>query len=94
MPSQANVVRHRPIPTTLRMALDPSAALRLQRDVEHLHCLGPRAVAEALAEIAARYGCTDGILTVLAEYRRLNFEMMRAAGGDRFPLRPLRVVPW
>jgi hypothetical protein len=34
------------------------------------------------------------ILTVLGEYeQRLTPQMVRAAGGHRFPLRPLRAVP-
>ena len=65
--------------------------LRLQRGVEHLHQLGTRATAEALAEVADRIGGWPALLSVLTEYeRRLTPATIRAAGGDRFPVRPLR----
>ena len=68
--------------------------MRLQRGAEHLHSLGARATAELLAEIGARIGGMPCILGLLAEYeRRLTPAMIRAAGADRFPPRPLREVP-
>jgi hypothetical protein len=67
--------------------------LRLQRGAEYLYQLGPRAMAEALAEIADRIGGWPVLLAVLAEYeRRLTPAMIRAAGADRFPSRPLQAV--
>ncbi len=72
---------------------DSLQMLRLQRGVEHLHKLGPRATAEALAEMADRIGGLPALLGILAEYeRRLTPGMVRAAGADRFPTRPLRQV--
>ena len=72
----------------------PHDRLRLQRGAEHLHRLGARATAEALAEIAARIGGMPAILGVLEEYRaRLTPQMLAATGGDRFPPRALREVP-
>ncbi len=72
---------------------DSLDTLRLQRGVEHLHKLGARATAEALAEIADRIGGWPALLSVLTEYeRRLTPGMVRTAGGGRFPPRPLRAV--
>ena len=76
------------------IAVDPFTAQRLQRGAEHLHQLGPRATAELLLEVAARIGGLPAIVSVLGEFeRRLTPEMLRALGGDRFPPRPLRMVP-
>ena len=72
---------------------DPLQSLRLQRAAEHLHDLGPRAVAELLAEIADRFGVWPVILATLAEYEgKLTREMVKAAGGHVFPPKPIRRV--
>ncbi len=74
--------------------LDSFVALRLQRGVEQLHRLGPRATAEFLAEIADEIGGISAIIELLTEYgRRITPEMLRAIGGDRFPQRAPLVVP-
>ena len=71
----------------------PFDQARLHRGAERLHGLGPRAVAEFLAELAGRVGGTPACLSLLNEYGRLHPGQVRAAGGDR-PLRsPLSVVP-
>ena len=76
------------------MHLNPYTAIRLQRGAEHLHRLGPRAMAELLAELAGSIGGIPAIIGLLAEYeRRLSPELLRRVGGDRFPRRYLRVVP-
>jgi hypothetical protein len=68
--------------------------LRLERGVEHLHALGARATAELFGQLAADCpGAMPAILGRLAEYQRLIPAMIRAAGGDRFPPRPLIAVP-
>jgi hypothetical protein len=73
--------------------LDPLVRLRLQRGVEHLHLLGPRATAELLTEVGHRIGGMPCILGLLGEYQqRLTPGMLRATGGHRFPSRPLRAV--
>jgi hypothetical protein len=73
--------------------LDPVSRQRLQRGATHLHTLGPRAVAEFLAELGRREGTMPQCLNLLAEYQsRLTPSLVRAAGGDRFPPRPLLVV--
>jgi hypothetical protein len=60
--------------------------LRLQRGVEYLHVLGPRATFEYLAEVSARIGGMPAMLGILADYeRRLTPNMLRVTGGDRFP---------
>ncbi|MCB4820751.1 hypothetical protein [Roseicella aerolata] len=68
------------------------AMLRLWRGAEHVHRLGPRALAELLAEIGAAHGCSAAILERLAAYRRLSPGMIRVAGADAFPP-VLREVP-
>jgi hypothetical protein len=74
--------------------LDPLVRLRLQRGVEHLHSLGPRATAELLAEVGHCIGGMPAIMRLLGEYeQRLSPQMLRAVGGHRFPPRPLRLVP-
>ena len=72
---------------------DSLDSLRLQRGAEHLHRLGARATAEALAEVADRIGGWPALLSVLTEYeRRLTPAMVRATQADRFPPKPLRKV--
>jgi hypothetical protein len=74
--------------------LDYLTRLRLQRGAEHLHLLGPRALAEFLVELASQIGGLPATLTLLVEYEgRLTPAMLRLTGGDRFPARRLRVVP-
>jgi hypothetical protein len=74
--------------------LHPLVRLRLQRGAEHLHLLGPRALAEFLVEIDRRIGGGPCIFGLLAEYQeRLSPELLRAVAADRFPKRPLRAVP-
>jgi hypothetical protein len=73
---------------------DSLTQLRLQRGVEHLHSLGPRATAEAFSEVADRIGGLPCILGILEDYQRqITPGMLRTSGGDSFPPRPLRVVP-
>ena len=62
--------------------LDPLVRLRLQRGVEHLHQLGPRAI-----------GCLPAALELLGEFeQRITPAMLHATGGDQSA--PwLRVVP-
>jgi hypothetical protein len=73
--------------------LDPLDQQRLQRGVEHLHGLGARATAEALAEIVHRIGGFPTVLAVLGEFSTISRRQLQAAGGDRFPLRPVRRLP-
>ena len=56
------------MPTFYAHSLDQA---RLQRGAEHLHRLGPRAMAEFLAELGRRIGGTPACLSLLNEYSRL-----------------------
>lgn len=67
-----------------------TAGLHLQRGAEHLIALGPRGVAEFLAEIGAATGTETEIADHLTRWRRLDPAMLRAvlarhAGGRQFP---------
>jgi hypothetical protein len=74
--------------------LDHFTTLRLQRGAEHLHRLGPRAVAGFLGDLTARIGGLPAAISLLVEYeQRIDCERLRAAGGDRFPPRQLHLVP-
>ncbi len=64
----------------------------LARGAEHLCRLGPRAVAEFLAEVGAATGTEAAIAEHLARWRRLDPHMLRAVldsttGGQQFPRR-------
>ena len=58
-----------------------AAELRRQRAAEHLHGLGPRPVLEALVEVEAG----ADLDSVLADFARLDPEVVTALGGDKFP---------
>lgn len=70
----------------------PIDQARLHHGAEHLHRLGPRAMAEFLAELGSRIGGTPACLSLLNEYGRLNPGQVRPAGGDRPIQRPLAAV--
>jgi hypothetical protein len=73
--------------------LDPFALIRMQRGVEHLHGLGPRATCEFFVELGDRGGGLPATLDLLGQCeRRLTPAMLHVTGGDRFP-RHLREVP-
>ncbi len=63
--------------------------LRRERQIEHLHRLGPRAVGELLYEVAEG-GDLD---RALDSYERLTPSLLKALGGDRFPPAPLHEIP-
>jgi hypothetical protein len=71
---------------------DYPARARRQRQVEHLHELGPRAMAEFLDELARRYDIADAIRDLLADYGRLSPDELGVTGGDRFAPAPARRV--
>ncbi len=74
------------------LTADIVANLRFRRQVEHLYGLGPRAVGELLAEIGAERSIRTVIDRKLNKYAQLRPEALRAAGGDRFPAVPVRLV--
>jgi hypothetical protein len=64
-----------------------------QRLVEHLHKLGPRALAEFLAELAAHPRDLQGTVSLLRSYAEISGDVLRTLNADRFPRRALRPVP-
>lgn len=76
------------------MSPSPTDTLRLQRGAQHVHDLGPRAVAEMVAHVAREGLDLPGALDLMDRWRAgLSVEMMAAARGDRFPRRALLQVP-
>ena len=71
---------------------DAVADLRFRRRVERLHRLGPRAVAELLAEIGVERGIGTIIDRKLDLYVDLDIAAIEATGGDKFWPLPLRGV--
>lgn len=60
--------------------------LRLQRCVEHLHSLGPWALAHFLADLTEATGCGQIIAAQLGTWQTgLTREEITAAGADHFP---------
>ena len=70
-------------------AADVVADLRFRRQVERLHHLGPRAVAELLAEIGAERGITTIVDRKLDRYAEIDPAAIEAVGGERFWSTPL-----
>ena len=71
---------------------EPTTGPRWERMIEHIHSLGPRAVAELFAEIAAVTGQHVRVVDRVEEYSRLDPEIIRFLGADRFPPMPLGVA--
>ena len=72
--------------------LNPFTRISIQRGAEHLHNLGPRALAEALCEIADKTDGMPAVLVVLAAFERGSPGLLAAVGADRFaPI--LQAVP-
>jgi|HubBroStandDraft_4_1064222.scaffolds.fasta_scaffold1020535_2 hypothetical protein len=67
-------------------------ALRQRRQVQAVYCLGSRAVGELIDEIGRHHGITADIDRRLARYAAIDPEMLRAVGGNRWPIAPLCVV--
>lgn len=65
--------------------------LDIRHGAGHLHTLGPRAVEEAMLELAAGSNGPAPVKAVLTRYGRLNRAQIVAAGAYR-PLRPRLVV--
>ncbi len=65
---------------------------RFRHQVEHLHSLGPRAIAELLAEIGVERGIRTIIDRKLDRYSQLKPEALKATGGDAFRTPLLRKV--
>ncbi len=68
--------------------MNAAERIRIEAGAQHLHDLGPRALAELLLELAP----ADQVLDRLNCYRRISPMLLRALGGDTFS-RQLVVVP-
>ena len=66
--------------------------LRLQRDIEKLHQLGPRAIYEMLDEIGCRHSCRAFIEDRASRYAELDPAIIKELGGDNFPVPVLHEV--
>ena len=71
------------------VAAEIVARLHFRRQVERLHRLGPRAVAELLAEIGAERGVTTIIDAKLTRYAAIDPMTLEAASVDQFWPAPL-----
>ncbi len=74
------------------VAAEIVANLRFRRQVVRLHRLGPRSMAELLAEIGAERSITTIIDRKLDRYAELDPETLEVTGGDGFWPLPLREV--
>jgi hypothetical protein len=81
-----------PAPFLQQPRLAALARLRRQRNAQRLHELGPRAVFELLDEIARHHEIESDIDFRLGRYAAINPQLLRRAGGDRFPAPPTRLV--
>jgi hypothetical protein len=73
--------------------LRPLEQLRFQREVEHIHRLGPRTTGEFIAEYARRLDGFPDLQALFVEYHHLTPEMVQAADAYDFPPRSLHKVP-
>ena len=82
-------------PEYTRSPHDPQAlaGLRQESQIERLHRLGPRCLAEMIVEIATATGQPALIADRLQAYAGLDPELVRYIGGDNFPPMPLQVMP-
>ncbi len=71
---------------------EPTAGLRRERMIEHLHSLGVRALAELLDEIAAATGQPAIVADRIEAFAKLDPEVLRFLGGDRFTPNLVEVV--
>lgn len=73
--------------------MSASVLLRWHLAAVRLHGLGARAFADAVAEAAQTHPAGADLLAVFETYAtRLCADVIRAAGADRFPPRPLALV--
>ncbi len=68
------------------------AGPRFERQIARVHALGPRPLAEMIAEIATATGEPGLIADRLQAYAGLDPEILRALGADSFPPMPLELV--
>ncbi len=68
------------------------ASVRHERNVEHVHALGPRPLYEMLAEIAIATGEPGIVADRVEAYAELNPELIRAIGANHFPPPPMVLI--
>jgi len=78
--------------TQIGLTTQALAGPHFEHLVERVHALGERPLAELLVEIATATGQSSFIAHRLEEYARLDPELVRALGADRFPPNVLGVV--
>ena len=82
------------ITRTTPQTQETTRRLRRQRAIECAHHLGARAIFEFVDELARHHpeiaDDIDGRLAAYAE--RLTPDLLRAIGGDRFPMAPMRAI--
>ena len=66
--------------------------LRLRREVQRLHGLGPRPVYELLVELGQHFGCRTLIEQRLARFNAIPPEALDITGGRDLPPVPLHEV--
>jgi hypothetical protein len=66
--------------------------LRREHLARSIHQLGARALFELLDEIAREHGLGDDFDRRLERYAAVDFDLLRATGGDRFAASPMRTV--
>ena len=66
--------------------------VRFERNVQLLHQLGPRALAEFLGELGAERLLRSEIEAKLRRYTRLDPDAVRALGADQFASMPLYLI--
>lgn len=68
--------------------------IRFRRTLERFHRLGPRLLAELLAELGARFLIRQPIEAAVARYvARLDPDLLQAVGGDQLPpIPPPRLI--
>ncbi len=70
-----------------------TTAVKFQRLVGHLHALGPRPVAELLAELVGHdEQARSDVFCLLEKYSGLDPALVRALGGSGFPAPPIHEV--
>ena len=79
--------------TQIDATAQPLAGDRYECQVVCVHALGPRPLGEMLSEIAKATGRPDIVVDRVEAYSRLDPELIRYLGGDRFPPMPLQVMP-
>ena len=73
-----------------RIATEIVSDMRFRREVKRLHRLGPRVLAELLAELAAERNIRVLVERKIDKYTELDPEVLEAAGGAGFWPFPVR----